>query len=139
MPFACQETIKTPEQQIEQLTAEVASLKAELAIQKGIVAALLKRIYGPRSEKMDHDQLLMEFLKEEPKKPAAAAGNDVPPAAEPKPRARRTNKLNESLKGLPTVVREIVHPDVLAAPGEFRLIGAETSERLHVKPAAFTL
>jgi transposase len=117
----------------------VAALEAELAIQKGIVAALLKRIYGPTSEKMDHDQLLMEFLKDEAKKPEAAAVNVVPPAAEPKTRARRTSKLNESLKGLPTVVREIVHPDVLAAPDDFRLIGAETSERLHVKPAAFTL
>ncbi len=36
-------------------------------------------------------------------------------------------------------MREITHPDVLAAPGEFRLLGEETSERLHVKPAAFTL
>jgi transposase len=96
---------------------------------------------------MSHDQLLMEFLKDEAKKPEAAAGSEEPPAAEilvagppaAKSRARRTNKLSESLKGLPTVVREITHPDVLAAPGEFRLLGEETSERLHVKPAAFTL
>jgi transposase len=89
----------------------------------------------------------MEFLSEEAKKPAAAAGNEEPPAAEilvadtpaTKPRARRANKLSESLKGLPTVVREIIHPEVLAAPGDFRLLGEETSERLHVKPAAFTL
>ena len=91
---------------------------------------------------MSQDQLLMEFLKDEAKKPAAAAGNDVPPAAEVRPaksRAARTSKLSESLKSLPTVVREIIHPDVLAAPGDFRLLGEETSERLHVKPAAFTL
>ena len=100
---------------------------------------MLKRLYGPKSERMDHDQLLMEFLKEEAKKPAAAAPADPGPAAEPKPRARRVSKLSESLKSLPTVVREIIHPDVLAAPDEFRLLGEETSERLHVKPAAFTL
>ena len=147
MPFACHATIKTPDHQIAELTARVAELEAELAVQKGIVAALLKRIYGPKSEKLSHDQLLMEFLKDEAKKPEAAAGNEEPPAAEilvaappaAKPRARRTNKLSESLKGLPTVVREIIHPDVLAAPGEFRLLGEETSERLHVKPTAFTL
>lgn len=111
-----------------------------MAIQKGLVAALLKRLYGPRSEKMDHNQLLMEFLNEEAKKAEAAAPADPGPAAElPKVRARRSNKLSESLKGLPTVVREIIHPDVLAAPDEFRLLGEETSERLHVKPAAFTL
>jgi hypothetical protein len=49
------------------------------------------------------------------------------------------SKLSESLKSLPTVVREIIHPDVLAAPDNFRLLGEETSECLHVKPSAFTL
>ena len=139
--------IKTPEQQIAELTARVAELEAELEVQKGLVAALLKRIYGAKSEKMDHHQLLMEFLKDEAKKPEAADGNAEPPAAEipvapppaPKTRNRRTNKLSESLKRLPTVVREITHPDVLAAPDEFRLLGEEVSERLHVKPAALTL
>ena len=84
----------------------------------------------------------MEFLSDEAKKPAAADGNDVPPAAESAPskkRARRTNKLSDSLKSLPTVTREIIHPDVLARPELFRLLGEETSERLHVSPAAFTL
>jgi hypothetical protein len=72
-------------------------LEAELAVQKGIVAALLKRIYGAKSEKMSHEQLLLEFLGDEAKKPAAAA------------------------------------------PDDLRLLGEETSERLHVKPTAFTL
>lgn len=91
---------------------------------------------------MSHDQLLMEFLNDEAKKAEAADGKDVPPAAETLPaksRAVRTSKLSESLKSLPTVVREIIHPDVLAAPDDFRLLGEEISERLHVKPSAFTL
>lgn len=146
-PRASVRFIKTPEKQIAELTEKVASLEAELEVQKGLVTALLKRIYGAKSEKMDHHQLLMEFLKDEAKKPTAADGNAEPPAAEilvaeppvPKPRARRVSKLSESLKSLPTVVREITHPEVLAAPDEFRLLGEEVSERLHVKPAAFTL
>jgi transposase len=90
---------------------------------------------------MDHHQLLLEFLGDEAKKAEAVGPADQGPAAEnsAKPRARRTSKLSESLKSLPTVVREIIHPDVLAAPGEYRLLGEEVSERLHVKPAAFTL
>ena len=140
MRFAICGNIETPAEQIACLTAKVASLEAELAIQKGIVAALLKRLYGPRSEKMDHHQLLMEFLSEEAKKAEAAAPATPGPAAEIlKTRAQRSNKLCESLKGLPTIVREIIHPDVLASPDEFRLLGEETSERLHVKPSAFTL
>ena len=133
--------IETPAQQIEILTAKVAKLEAELAIQKGLVTALLKRLYGPKSEKMSPDQLLMAFLEDEAKKPAAAAGTGVPPVADSPPatRARRVSKLSESLKGLPTVIREIIHPEVLAAPDDFRLLGEETSERLHVKPTGFTL
>jgi hypothetical protein len=94
---------------------------------------------------MSHEQLLLEFLGDEAKKPAAAAPEDQGPAAEyemtkePKSRARRVSKLSESLKSLPTVVREIIHPAVLAAPDDFRLLGEETSERLHVKPSALTL
>lgn len=34
----------------------------------------LKRLYGPKSEKMSPEQLLMEFLDDEAKKPAAAVG-----------------------------------------------------------------
>ena len=84
----------------------------------------------------------MEFLGDEAGKPGAADGSDVPLAAEtpaPKARARRTNKLSDSLKSLPTLTREIVHPDVLAHPELFRRIGEETSERLHISPAAFKL
>lgn len=91
---------------------------------------------------MSHDQLLMAFLEDEAKKPAAAVGADAPPAAETTPaktRARRVSKLSASLKSLPTIVREIIDPAVLAAPDHYRLIGEETSERLHVTPAAFTV
>ena len=118
-------------------------LKAELSTQKALVAALLKRLYGTKSEKMSHDQLLMEFLKDEAKKPAAAAGNDVPPAAETtradKQRTTRSNKLSDSLKGLPTITRVITAPEVLKAPDDYRLLGEEVSERLHVKPQALTV
>jgi len=89
----------------------------------------------------------MAFLADEAKKPEAAARDDAPPAADEAPapaapaktRARRTNKLSDSLKGLPTTVREIIDAAVLAAPDEYRVIGEEISERLHVSPAAFTL
>lgn len=91
---------------------------------------------------MNHEQLLMDLLNDESKMPEAADGIDLPPAAETpalKKRAPRTNKLSDSLKNLPTITREIIHPDVLAHPELFRQIGEETSERLHVSPNTFKL
>jgi len=134
-------TIDTRDQQIEKLTAEVASLREELQLQKDLVAALLKRLYGSKSEKLSHDQLLLTFLEDESKKSHAAEPEDQGPAAEQgtkKKRAKRTNKLSNSLQGLPTVERIIIAPEVRKNPELYRLIGEEQSERLHISPAAFT-
>ncbi|MGD1979051.1 MAG: IS66 family transposase [Akkermansiaceae bacterium] len=118
----------------------MAHLRAELETQKALVSALLTRIYGAKSEKMSHDQLLLAFLEEETKKPEAADGNEEPPAAKmtkPK-RTKRTNKLLNSLEGLPTIERTITDPEVLANPEDFRLLSEEVSVRLHASPATFT-
>lgn len=134
-------SISTKDQQIEKLTAEVAELRAELDTQKALVSALLTRIYGAKSEKMSHDQLLLAFLEDESKKLEAADGSEEPPAAEkttkPK-RAKRTNKLIDSLEGLPTNERTITDPEVLANPELFRLLSEEISIRLHATPSTFT-
>jgi len=115
-------------------------LRAELKIQKDLVTALLVRLYGVKSEKMDRDQLLMTFLEDEAKKPNAA-GEDDAPAAEDKPKKRgkstRRNKLLESLEGLPSTERLIVDPEVEANPDLYRLLGEEVSVRLHVNPESF--
>lgn len=128
-------------EQNKMLLQKVAVLEEELQLQKDLVAALLKRLYGAKSEKLSHDQLLLTFLEDEAKNPEAADGNEDPPAAEQKskkPRAKRTNKLSDSLKGLPTIERIIIAPEVRKNPDLFRLIGEELSERLHISPAAFT-
>lgn len=127
-----------------ELTARVVALEKQLEIKEGIIAELIKRLYGVKSEKVDTAQLLLELLGDEPKKPGAAGSHDAP-AAEPEPipgmqkaRKPRRQKLRESLKNLPTVTREIVPEEVAAAPEEYRRIGEEISERLEVSPAAFT-
>lgn len=118
----------------------MASLRAELQTQKGLVSALLTRLYGAKSEKMDHDQLLMAFLEDEAKKHEAAGGDEDAPAAETKPRKRgtRRNRLIESLEALPTIERVIVDPEVAANPELYRLMGEEISVRLHANPTSFT-
>ena len=105
---------------------------------------MLTRIYGAKSEKMDHDQLLLAFLEDEAKKHEAAGGEEDTPAAESelntkrRKNAARTNRLVESLEGLPTIERVITDPEVLANPELFRLLDEEVSVRLHANPATFT-
>lgn len=126
----------------EKLTARIGELEDELRVQKGLVAELLKRLYGAKSEKLDPAQLLLELLGDEAKKPEAAGAIDAPAAepekGEPARKKPRRQKLSDSLKGLPTITREIVPDEVIAAPDAYRRIGQETSERLEVSPAAFT-
>ena len=128
-------------EQNKNLLDDNAALRSELQQQKDIVAPLLNRLYGSKSEQLSHDQLLMTFLEDEAKKPDAAESEEKGPAADTQakaPRAKRTSKLADSLKGLPTSERIIVSDEVLKNPEDYRLIGEEVSERLHVSPAAFT-
>ncbi len=131
------------DEEIKKLTARVDALEAKLEIKDGIIAELLKRIYGAKSEKLDSAQLLLDLLGDEPNKPDAAGPEDAP-AAEPTPEKKkpakkpRRQKLRDSLKALPTITTEIVPREVLDAPGDYRRIGQEESERLEVGPATFT-
>ena len=124
----------------ERLRAEIVELKADLQLQKDLVAELLKRLYGSSSEKMSTDQLLLDFLKDGvPKKPDAAGGLEQPAANKaPAKTTPRTQRLKESMKQLPSITREIIPDEVAADPENYRRIGEEVSERLHVKPSAFT-
>lgn len=84
----------------------------------------------------------MAFLEEESKKPDAAESEEVGPAADSqkkKKRAKRKNRLKDSLRALPTIERTIVAPEVEENPELFRLLDEEVSERLHFDPATFTL
>lgn len=128
-------------EQNKQLLEKVSSLEAELLVQKDLVAALLKKLYGAKSEKLSTDQLLMAFLEDESKK-QDAAGPEEGPAAESKPsknkRQPRQSRLAASLQSLPAIERIVTDPEVLADPDAYRLLGEEISERLRVKPAVFT-
>lgn len=130
--------------EIRKLTAEIARLRAELQLQKDLVAELLKRLYGAKSEKVDAAQLLLDLLGDDPKNPGAAGAGDAP-AAEPEPEEKRAGKkkprrqkLRDSLKALPTITTEIIPREVLDDPDAYRRIDQEESERLEVSPAAFT-
>ena len=101
---------------VKKLTTRIDTLEGELQLQKDLVAELLKRIYGAKSEKIDTAQLLLDLLGDGPKKPDAAECQDAP-AAEPEEnkagkKKPRRQKLRDSLKALPTFTTEIIPPEL---------------------------
>ena len=64
----------------EKLAARIDVLEAELKVKDGIIAELIKRLYGARSEKLDTAQLLLDLQGDGPKKPDAAGCQDAPAA-----------------------------------------------------------
>lgn len=141
MPAALLGRIKTLEQLVADLTEKVSLLEAENKQLKAINSELLKRLYGSKSEQMDANQLMLLLSEDDAKKPDAAGHGGQEPEVESKPckpRAKRTSKLSDSLRGLPSIERVVVAPEVAANPDAYRLIGEEVSERLHVSPQSFT-
>lgn len=112
----------------------VSSLQQENALLRQKVEALIRRVFGSASERMDPAQL--ELLLQ------LAAGtktvSEVPPAQPvsiTKPlRQPRAQRIPENLP----VVEQVLDPEpVLATPQEWRLIGQEVSEQLDYEPARF--
>ena len=96
-------------EQNKKLLDKIAALESRLQQKEALIAALLKRLYGAKSEKLSQDQLLLTFLEDEAlganeRLELIVDGNEEPPAASHSPqkkRAKRTNKLSDSLKDLP--------------------------------------
>ena len=119
------------------LEAELKAVHAENKLLREKVNALIRLIYGPKSERMDPDQLtLLEGLEG---KKAEAPAADEPAAWAPKKALRRAGKpggprLPEHLP----VVEEVLDPDaVKATPQQWRQIGEEVTEQLDYEPARF--
>ena len=129
------------EEQAAQLIKENTELRAEIKQQKAIISELLKHLYGSKSEQIDTNQLILLLSEDGAKKPETAEPSGQEPEVESKnckPRAKRTNKLSDSLRSLPSIERVVIAPEVAANPADYRLIGEEVSELLHVSPQSFT-
>jgi transposase len=113
----------------------VAALQKENSLLRQKIDALVRRIFGSSSERLDPAQLelLLQLASAEAPAPAAPAAETPAPAA---PRAARPKapRLPENLP----VVEEVIEPEeAAAAPQEWRLIGEEVSEQLDYEPARF--
>lgn len=105
----------------------------ELLRQK--IDALVRRVFGSSSEKLDPAQLQLLLGLAPGSAPAAAPV--TPPAPTPTVRAPRNARVNRLPENLP-VIEEVIDPEpVKAQPEQWRCIGQEVNEQLDYEPGRF--
>jgi hypothetical protein len=101
------------------------------------IDALLRRLFGARSEQIDPGQLLLmlQGLEAPPKAPEPVALEAPRRSTDPSsPPRERGPRVPEHLE----VVEEIIEPEpVKASPQAWRCIGEEVTEQLDYEPARF--
>ncbi len=123
------------------LRRENEQLTQRLRLMEQKVDALVRKLFGVSSEKLDPNQLQLLLLE----LPASDSGKvgasslqeaDPPKSQEVELKARRSRR-ERWPQDLP-LVEEVIDPaEVQAAPDDYRLIGAEVSEQLDFEPARF--
>ena len=118
------------------LLERLAILEKENALLREKIDALVRRLFGAQSEKIEPGQLLLllQGLDEPGKAPEPVAVEAPRRSTVPSPPRERAPRLPEHLP----VVEEVIDPaPVKAAPQDWRRIGEEVSERLDYEPARF--
>jgi transposase len=124
-------------EQLARATGELAGARIEIKLLREKIDALVRRVFGAQSEKLDPAQLLLmlQGLDEHPK--------SQEPVAEEEPRRSKAASPPRSDAGprwpadLP-VVEEVIDPDpVKGCPEAWRQIGEEVTELLDYEPAHF--
>lgn len=126
----------------QELLDENASLRAEITQLKQTIDALVRRIFGTKSEAIDPAQLELLLDSGSAKKVPAAAPADLGPAAEfPSHRkpVRKSARAPRIPGHLPVSEEKILEPaEVLADPAAWRRIGEEVREQLHYQRGSFS-
>jgi transposase len=103
-----------------------------------LIQRLLRHRFGPRSEKLDLDQLLLGLEDEEQ---AAAESDAAKAAAEPSARQRRIELANRNRGALPAhlprieVVIDIASKQCPCCGGALHVIGEDRAEQLDIVPS----
>lgn len=119
------------------LEAELKAVRTENRLLREKIDALIRLVYGQKSERFDPGQLTLEGL--ETKKADAPAADDEPAAgarkkAPPRSPKARGPRLPEHLP----VTEEVLDPEeVKSDPQGWRQIGEEVTEQLDYEPARF--
>ena len=122
--------LKKRDEQIEALQNENALLRQKLDL-------LIRKVFGPSSEKLDPSQLEM-FLQGGENPPGKSEASSALEEADPVLHRRRSSRLDRRLPEDLPVVEQVIDPEeVKAAPDQWRCIGSEGSEQLDYEPARF--
>jgi transposase len=129
------ELVATLRSALDQAQSTVAQIQQENALLRQKVDALVRRLFGSSSEKVDPAQLELSLqLAGVATAPAPKAPCSVEKASDPSPRKKRAPRIPENLP----VVEQVIEPEeALTAPQQWRLIGQEVSEQLDFEPAHF--
>jgi transposase len=131
-------------QENEALRQENARQAQEIKLLREKIDLLVRRVFGPGSEKLDTDQLLLALEGTDPKKPEASSDGAVALEAESKapakPARRRKRKggiTEELLDSLPSVEVLIDPEEVLAEPEAWRRIDEQVTKQLDYEPPRY--
>ena len=118
------------------LEAELKASRLEVKLLKGKVDALVRMLYGTKSEKFDPNQL--KFLEGFESKKEEAPTSDEAGAKLPKSGTPRSQPRGPRIPENLPVYEEVLDPEeVKTAPEQYRKIGEEVSEQLDYRPAQF--
>ena len=118
------------------LQSELEASRLEVKLLREKIDALLRRLYGSKSERLDPDQLML--LEGIDSKKAEAPATDEPESGATRKRKLRGKPQGPRIPEHLPVKEEVLDPDLVKAdPQAWRYIGDEVSERLDYEPARF--
>ena len=123
-------------EQLARATAENERQRIETKLLREKIDALIKRLYGAQSEKIDPGQLLLmlQGLDAPGKAPEPVEAEAPRRSTDPSPPRERGPRVPAHLP----VVEEVIDPEpVKACPEAWRCIGEEVTEQLDCEPARF--
>ena len=116
------------------LQAALEETKKENALLRQKVDALVRRVFGSSSERIDPAQLELLLQLASATTSAEPAPKTEAVAAPRQPKKQRAQRLPENLP----LIEEVIEPaEAVATPTQWRLIGQEVSEQLDYEPARF--
>ena len=123
-------------EQLARAAAQLVELQGENKLLREKIDALIQRLYGAQSEKIDPGQLLLmlQGLDAPGKGPEPVAAEAPRRSTVPSPPRERGPRIPAHLP----IVEEVIDPEpVKACPEAWRCIGEEVTEQLDYEPAHF--